>query len=447
MKNMAVIEQQNVYDAEFGALQERTAGADRWLRDLRERGMAGFKSLGFPTLKNEEWRFTNVEPIATTPFVLPMERADLSDRDLERFGFGGTSAARLVFIDGRYCPELSRAPRLGPGIQVASLGQALSDPRSIVRQYLGRSTQVDSDVFGALNSAFVEDGALVHIGRNVSLEAPIHLLFVSTAGAQSQMSHPRNLIIAEAGSRATVVENYVALDEGLYLSNTLTEAFVGIGAHLNHYLLERDSEQAYAVSTLHVTQERDSRFESHTALLGGAIVRNNVHAELNGTGGDSLINGLYLPRGTQHHDNHMRVVHAAERCASRQFYKGVLNDRARAVFTGRIVVHKAGQKTDAKQTNRNLLLSEEATVNARPQLEIYADDVKCTHGATTGQLDEDQLFYLRARGIDEDAARGLLVFAFAHESLDRMTVAPIRATLERLMLQRLPDGESLRKFI
>ena len=445
---MAVIEQQNVYYADFGGLQERTSPQNKWLQDLRESGMAGFRQLGFPTQKHEEWRFTNVQPIANTAFVLAEGRgAPVTHTQVEGMGFGGTSAARLVFVDGRFRGEFSRTDSLPDGIVIRPLSQAIADGEPLIRQHLGRYAQIEDDAFDALNTAFVEDGAFVHVSREATLDAPIHLLYISTAAGEPQASHPRNLILAEAGSAATVVENYVALGEGVYFSNAVTEVVVKANAQLHHYVLERESEQAYNISTLRVHQERDSRFESHTALLGGAIVRNNVHVELRGPGAHSVINGLYLPRGEQQHDNHMRVVHAAERCDSRQFYKGIINDKARAVFSGRIVVRPEGQKTDAKQSNRNLLLSTDATANARPQLEIYADDVKCTHGATTGYLDAEALHYLRSRGIDKDTARGLLVYAFAHESLERMTVEPIRQTLERLMMERLPQSQLLRKMI
>jgi Fe-S cluster assembly protein SufD len=445
--DVPVIEQQNVYYADFGGVQERTAADRKWLRDLRDGGMAAFRRLGFPTTKHEEWRFTNVQPIASTPFVLADGQAAVAPGDAERAGFGGASAARLVFVDGRYRPQLSRVRAVPEGVKVSSLGQALAAGDPVVRQHLGRYARAEDDAFDALNTAFIEDGAFIHIGREATLDAPIHLLYISTASEQPQATHPRNLIIAEPGSSATVVENYISLTDGVYFANAVTEVVVTPNAQLHHYLLERDSEQAYSICTLRVHQDRDSQFESHTALLGGAIVRNNVHVELRGPGCHSLINGLYLPRGEQQHDNHMRIVHAAERCDSRQFYKGIINDQAKAVFSGRIIVRPEGQKTDAKQTNRNLLLSTQATANARPQLEIYADDVKCTHGATTGHLDEEALHYLRSRGIDKDTARGLLVYAFAQESLERMTVEPIRKTLERLMIERLPQSQLLRKFI
>lgn len=444
---MAVIEQQNTIQEDFAALQDRCGHG--WLRDLRELGMESFNKLGWPTLKHEEWRFTDVRPIANTPFALPRESGVVSAAELDTIGFGGISKVRLVFVDGKYRADLSRLAALPPSVQAVSLVEAIASGDPTLRHHLDHVAHTEQDPFDALNTAFIEDGAFIHIGKNAQLDGAIHLLYVTTAkSAKPQAAcHPRNLIVADPGSKASVIEHYVALGDDVYFSNAVTEVLVHANAELHHYLMERESHRAYNISTLRVLQERDSRFESHTALLGGALVRNNVHVELRGTGCHSLINGLYLPTGTQHHDNHMRIVHGAERCDSRQFYKGVMSDKSSAAFSGRIVVEKGAQKTDAKQTNRNLLLSREATVNTKPQLEIYADDVKCTHGATTGQLDDEQLFYLRARGVSEEVAHGLLVYAFAHESLERMTLEPVRRKLEELMADRLPQPDLLRKLI
>jgi Fe-S cluster assembly protein SufD len=353
----------------------------------------------------------------------------------------------LVFIDGRFNAKLSRIGSLPSGVRIESLADAAANDDPVVCEHLGRYAKIEAEAFDALNSAFIEDGAFVHIAQGASLEAPIHFQFVCT-GSEPSAIHPRNLFVAERNARATIVENYVTLrEDAACFSNAVTEIVVAQDAGVQHYVLERESECAFNISTLRVQQAARSSFESHTALLGGRLVRNNVHVELTGEKADSLINGLYMPHNRQHHDNHMRVIHAAEGCDSRQFYKGVLNDYATAVFTGRIVVTPQGQKTDAKQSNRNLLLSPTASANTKPQLEIYADDVKCTHGATTGQIDENAMHYLRSRGIDRETARGMLVYAFAHESLDRMTIAPIRQALERAMLARLPQSVKLTKLV
>ena len=274
------------------------------------------------------------------------------------------------------------------------------------------------------------------------MEEPIYLLFVSTADDAPSMSHPRNLIVAEEDSQATFVEDYVSLDGGAVFCNTVTELVAGDHTVLSHYMIEREHKQAFNISTLRIQQGRSANVVSHSVLLGGALVRNNVHPVLAGEGGECLINGLFIGNGRQHLDNYMLVEHASPRCGSRQFYNGILDGHAHGVFHGRIIVHKDAQKTDAKQTNRNLLLSDDAQIDTKPQLEIYADDVKCTHGATIGQIEEDALFYLRSRGIDEVSARKLLLFAFASECLDRMKQGPVRKHVEGLINQlSVPDGQ------
>ena len=275
------------------------------------------------------------------------------------------------------------------------------------------------------------------VRRGTVLEAPIHLLFVSTANNVPSMSHPRNLLVFEDESQATIIEEYVSLGSGTVLSNSATELIAGENAIVSHYMIEREDREAFNISTLRIQQQRSANVASHSLLLGGGLVRNNVHPVLAGEGGECLINGLFVGNGGQHLDNYMHVEHASPHCSSRQFYNGILDDHAHGVFHGRIVVHKDAQKTDAKQTNRNLLLSDDAQIDTKPQLEIYADDVKCTHGATIGQIEENALFYLRSRGIEEISARRLLLLAFAAECLERMKAGPARTHAENLIHQHL----------
>ena len=304
---------------------------------------------------------------------------------------------------------------------------------------LGHYLNTQRDPFSALNTAFLEDGVYVHVAKSVVLEAPIHCLFISTAEATPTMTHPRNLIVAEPGSQLTVVEEYVSLPggDGKIFSNTATELVAGDNAVVSHFMIEREHVDAFNISTLRIEQGRNANVASHSVLLGGGLVRNNVHPVLNGEGGDCLINGLFAGTGRQHLDNYMLVEHAKPHCGSRQFYNGILGGHAHGVFHGRIIVHKDAQKTDAKQTNRNLLLSDEAQIDTKPQLEIYADDVKCTHGATIGQIEENSLFYLRSRGIGLEDARNLLTYAFAREIIDGVKVESVRAVLEGLVRERL----------
>ncbi len=441
---------------ETGHYQEAFAAFERaaekkgqeWLRPLRRAALARFVELGFPTTKDEDWRFTSVAPIARAAFELPAAGQDEPNPEaLLAFAFPGLASHQLVFVNGRFAPGLSTCSLLPAGVKVDSLAHALSKHRDLVEPHLARYADFQQDAFGALNAAFMEDGGFVHIPRGTVLAEPIHLLYVATAAGRPTVTHPRNLVVVEAECEAAILEDYVTLCDEAYFSNAVTEVVVGENSVVSHYLIERESLQAYNVSTLRVQQGRNSNVTSHSILQGGALVRNNVHPVLAGEGGECVINGLFMPTGRQHMDNYMKVEHASPHCSSRQFYKGILDGHSRGVFHGRIIVHKDAQKTDAKQTNMNLLLSEEAQIDTKPQLEIYADDVKCTHGATIGQIDEDAIFYLRSRGIAELAARSLLLYAFASESLQRMKIEPVRKHLEGLITEWLPlakSGEDVR---
>jgi Fe-S cluster assembly protein SufD len=422
------------YLESFTEFEKLAAGHDLpWLRKLRRDAFAHFCEAGFPTTHDEDWRFTNVSAIAQTAFRLTRNRrVRMSQQELEPYRVPGVSC-QLVFVNGRFARELSSLGKLPDGVKVSSLAGEISSNPGAIEPHFGRYLDIRRDAFCALNTAFGEDGAYVHIPRGTLVEEPIYLLFVSTANDAPAMSHPRNLMVAEENSQATFVEDYVSRDGGAVFCNTVTELVAGDHTVLSHYMIEREHKQAFNISTLRIQQGRSSNVVSHSVLLGGALVRNNVHPVLAGEGGECLINGLFIGNGRQHLDNYMLVEHASPRCGSRQFYNGILDDHAHGVFHGRIIVHKDAQKTDAKQTNRNLLLSDDAQIDTKPQLEIYADDVKCTHGATIGQIEGDALFYLRSRGIDEVSARKLLLFAFASECLDRMKQGPVRTHVEGLI--------------
>jgi Fe-S cluster assembly protein SufD len=440
-----VTQERDYYAKIFADFEKATAGNGQgWLQPVRRAAIARFTEVGFPTTRDEDWRYTNVAPLAQIAFQLTSDsRVELSPRAIEQFMLPGLGGIQLVFVNGRYAPSLSSPGSPGGGLTVRSLAQAIREDRDVLEQHLARYAGYHQDAFSALNTAFMEDGAFVHVARGRVIEEPIRVLFVSTATADPIATHPRNLIVMDEDSQAVILEDYVALDADVYFSNVVTEVVVGQNSVLTHYMIERESHQAFSVSTLRLEQGRSSNVTSHTVLLGGALVRNNVHPVLAGEGSECLINGLFMATGSQHMDNFMRVEHASPHCDSRQFYHGILDGRSHGVFSGRIIVHKDAQKTDAKQTNKNLLLSQEAQIDSKPQLEIYADDVKCTHGATIGQIDQDAIFYLRSRGIAEDAARALLLFGFAGECLERMKAEPIRRYLETLVAQWLPKGKIL----
>jgi Fe-S cluster assembly protein SufD len=433
---IAATEQLGTYLESFTEFQKRAAGRDLpWLQNLRESAFARFCEVGFPTTHDEDWRFTNVSPIAKTSFELSRD-ATVTKQEVKRLGVAGLGC-QLIFVNGQFSREFSAIGQLPAGVSVNSLAEEISANSNSVESHLGRYLDTHRDSFSALNTAFAEDGGYVHVRRGVVLTDPIYLLFISTANDKPLMSHPRNLIVIENEAQATIVEDYVSIGETAAFSNTATELIAGENAMVSHYMIEREHRQAFNISTLRIQQGRSANVSSHSVLLGGGLVRNNVHPVLAGEGGECLINGLFIGNGHQHLDNYMQVEHASPHCASRQFYNGILDDHAHGVFHGRIIVHKDAQKTDAKQTNRNLLLADDSRIDTKPQLEIYADDVKCTHGATIGQIEENALFYLRSRGIDEISARKLLLLAFANECLDRMAPGIARDHVENLIQAHL----------
>jgi Fe-S cluster assembly protein SufD len=431
------------YLAEFERF-ERSLNEPAGLTALRRQAIERFAELGFPTLRQEEWRLTNVAPVAQGAFRWPE-----SDPDTLAPGLLGAhifdAAARLVFVDGRFSSRLSSVGELPPGTIVASLAEVLAREPERLEPWLARFAKFDRHPFVALNTAFLRDGAFVYVPRG-AVTGPIHLLFLSSGDeGRPTLSFPRNLFVAGEGSQTAIVETYAG--EGSYFTAPVTELVAGPGAVIDHYKVQRESLGAFHLSTFQVQGERASVPSSHSISIGGALVRNDVNAVLDGEGIDCILNGLYFGDGRQVVDNHMRVEHAKPHCASHELYKGVLDGKSRAVFNGLIYVHKGAQKTDAKQSNRNLLLSRDAIANSNPQLEIFADDVKCTHGSTVGQLDEDAVFYLRSRGIGAEAARSLLTYAFASDIVERIKVEPVRRDLEEFLFARLPMGEVVRQAV
>jgi Fe-S cluster assembly protein SufD len=422
----------------------------KWLRAIADEALSRFSELGLPTMRDEEWRFTRIKPIAESAFRSPEQPEEnlVSPTQIEQFSIKGMTCSRLVFVNGYYMPGLSELRDLSKDVHVLPLSEAISSHSDLVAAHLARHAPYRDDAFTALNTASIAEGAFVHVPEGITVEHPIHVLNITASGDEPVIVHPRNLIVTGAKTRATIVEDYVALhgNEDVYFNNAVTEIIVGAEAKITHYLMERESTKAFNIQTLRIHQEEKSDFASHSLMTGGAIVRNNVNPHLAGENCHSLLNGLYLTRDKQHVDNHMRVEHAKPNCDSRQYYKGILNDKSTAVFSGRIIVDQVAQKTDAVQSNANLLLSDDARVNTHPQLEIYADDVKCTHGATIGELDEQAIFYLQTRGVNESVARGFLIYAFANESLERIDLEPIRKHMENVLFDRLPHGEDLRRI-
>ncbi|HVR29521.1 MAG TPA: Fe-S cluster assembly protein SufD [Thermoanaerobaculia bacterium] len=411
--------------------------------ELRARARKRFAVLGFPSVNDEEWRFTNVAPLVRRDFEPLLEPGTVTAADVEAASYPGCD--RLVFVDGRFSPEHSAIGALPAGVVAGSLGEALASGSEILEANLGRHTVVDHHAFTALNTALFVDGAFIVVPRGTVLERPIQIVNLASSAAAGRAVHPRHLIVALEASQASVVETYGG--SGEYFTGVVTELHAGDGSHLRHYRMQRESRGAYHFATIQGWLARSSVLASHNVSLGGRMVRNDVVALLDGEGAEGIFNGLYVAEADQFVDNHMRVEHVAAHCASHELYKGILDGRARAVFNGRIYVHKGAQKTDAKQTNRNLLLSRQALVNSNPQLEIFADDVRCTHGSTVGQLDADAIFYLRSRGIGAEAAKSLLTYAFASEVSQAIDYEPVRRDLEEFLFGRLAEGDVVRQAV
>ena len=415
------------------------ADGPEWLEPLRRTAAERFGHTGFPASRDEEWRFTPIAPIAQTNWrAAPPRPERLPAGSLDPFVFGHPEWSTLVFVNGSYSEALSSIAELPDGVTVTSLSQALRTDLPLLRSHLGQHAPMEGSPFTAVNAAAFRDGGVVHVPAAHDLTAPVHLVFVTTSEGAGAALHPRNLIVVERGARASVIESYVTLADGAaYWTNPVTEVSAEGGSWLEHTRIQRESERAFHVGLTHVDQRRDSHYRSFTLAMGAALSRHNLHVRLNDENIETLMYGLYLTRGEQVADNHTAIYHDRPNCRSWEVYKGVLDDRSRAVFNGKVFVRPEAQKTDAKQTNRNLLRSDLAKVDTKPQLEIFADDVKCTHGATVGRLDDIGLFYARSRGIPAAAAERLLTYAFAAEVIDEVALEPVRLELDRLVLERL----------
>jgi Fe-S cluster assembly protein SufD len=410
-----------------------------WLRDLRSRAVASVEAHGFPTTKNEDWHFTNPAPITEAEFE-PMQSAvgGLTTTDLAAIALVPADWTTLVFVNGRHAPHLSQVTGLPDGVRLMSLASAWHEEPTLVEQHLGQHAKFEDQAlaFTALNTALAQDGAYLSVAAGVEVAQPIHLLFVTDANAAGGVTHPRNLLVVGRHARITVVEQYVTTHNTRYLTNVVTEAAIGDGATLTHYKLQREGPQAYHVGHIESSLGRDAHYVSFAFSTGASLARSNIYTTLGGEGCGATLNGLYMLGDAQVSDHQTRIEHAQPNCYSREHYKGVLDDASHGVFNGKVYVHAIAQKTDGKQTNNTLLLSPDARIDTKPQLEIFADDVKCTHGATVGQLDDRMAFYLKSRGIGAAAARQLLTYAFAADVLETIELEPLRVALERLALER-----------
>jgi Fe-S cluster assembly protein SufD len=418
---------------------ENQSNHPAWLFPLRKAGIACFAEQGFPTLKDEDWRFTNVAPIASLPFkpMLDAARDQAASEILARAAFSKLGGSRLVFVNGHYAAELSAIGALPGGVKLSNLSAALAHDSALVEKHLGRYATGEGNAFAALNQAFFSDGAFIYVPGGVTIEEPIQLVFISTAKHAGETIHPRNLIIADANSHLTVLETYLSGGNAAYFTNAVTELVAGDNARIEHVKFQDEGAAAYHIATIQGQFGRTSRVNVHSFAMGAKLSRNNIRAKLAGEGLECILNGLYVTKDEQLADHHMIVEHAQPHCASHEYFNGILDDKSKGVFHGRILVRQIAQKTDAKQTNKNLLLSDDATADTKPQLEIYADDVKCTHGATIGQLNDESIFYLRSRGLGMDTARRMLIHAFAGEIIERIQCEGAREELDKLVWDRI----------
>jgi Fe-S cluster assembly protein SufD len=408
-----------------------------WLDRLRREALARFAEAGIPTRRDEEWKYTSLAALEKERFTALANGSErtVSRSEVDALAIEALHAHRLVFVDGAWAPALSQVGPLPPGAKLATLDQALAEGHASLEPLLMPAPNATPLAY--LNTAFMTDGLYLHLARGTVVERPIHLVFIATGMGRSL--HPRNVVIAAPGASATILEHYAG-GEASYLRNAVTQIVAAESAAIEHVKLQQEGGKSIHIGSIHAAQARASRFVSRSIALGAALARTDITTSFDAEGCEADLDGLYVVSGRQHVDHHTRIDHAQPRGTSRELYCGVLDGQSRAVFNGKVIVHPGAQKSDARQANHNLLLSRGAEVDAKPQLEIYADDVKCTHGATVGQLDAAQLFYLRSRGIDERAARGLLTHAFAREVIDRIRQAPLRERVGRLLLDRLPRG-------
>jgi len=430
------------YISKFDQFEKSLNGQkEQSVHQLRKKAFNTLVETGFPTSRDEEWRFTNINPILENNYeqILADDKVPISKEEVEPFLYKEWSGPQLVFIDGIFSDLYSTTGKRQNGITVTHLASAMSSDQDELISTFGHYETFKENAFSALNTAFLNDGAVVKIEENAIIIEPVHLVYISSNRKKAQVSHPRNLIILGENSQATIVESFNSLDNHKYFNNVVTEISIEANAKLNHIRIQNESQNAFHIGNVFVEQKQDSNYLSTSIVFGGLIARNNIYANLNGEGIESTLNGLYMGHGDQLIDNHTFLDHVKPHCNSNEIYQGILTGSANGVFSGKIMVHPDAQKTDAKQSNNCLLLSEEADINSKPQLEIYADDVRCTHGATVGQLNEEAIFYLRSRGISNQQAKNILTYAFAEQVIEGVNIRSVRDQVDKLLLDRLKE--------
>jgi Fe-S cluster assembly protein SufD len=429
-----LVKSENSYQAAFRSVRESSPTV-AWLELVRNSAMDRFEQLGFPSVNDEDWKYTNLATLAKEEFV-PVTSDSGKAFPLDHFAYPETAEAHLVVVDGFLHEDLSTKTGLGDVVAI-DLFSAVEDARynKIVRKYFARNAGYHNNGLTALNTAFLQSGVFLWIPKNVKLERPLQITFV--ADAENGASFPRLLVVAEENSSATVIESFASTNGGKYFTNAIAEIVLKDGAQLEHYRVQRESNNAYHVSTTSAELGRASRYDTTSINLGAKLSRHDVSVVMDHEGAETAVDGLYMVGADQHSDTHSVIDHKQPHCTSHQLYKGILDGNGRAVFNGKVFVREGAQKTDAQQTNKNLLLSDKARVDTKPQLEIYADDVKCAHGAAVGQIDPEELFYLETRGIGPELGRSLLTYGFAEEVIGKIKIDSIRAQLDEFVLRQL----------
>ncbi|OGU82769.1 MAG: Fe-S cluster assembly protein SufD [Ignavibacteria bacterium RIFOXYA2_FULL_35_9] len=418
-------------------------GKAKPVHELRRSAISKFSELQFPTTRDEEWKYTNISPLLKHDFVPVQKSAEDYEFEVNHFLFDKMEHSLIVFINGMYSSGLSKIKDLPKGVVVKSLSEAIKEDNPIVKRHLGQYADFKNHIFTSLSAAFVQDGAFIYIPDGKVVEDPIHILFLTISDNQKILVQPRNLFVAGKNSQFTIIEHFASTsDEDIYFTNSVTEIVTEENAFVDHLKVQEESKKAFHIGRMDVHQERNSNFVSHLISFGAAISRNDFNSRFNDDGGESMLNGLFLIEGTQLFDAHTLIDHAKPHCNSHEHYKGILMGSSRGVFNGKVIVRKNAQMTNAFQENNNIILSDDALVNTKPQLEIFANDVKCSHGATIGQLDNDAMFYLKTRGIGVDRAKAILIHAFASDVVRYIKVNAVREYIESILKKKFHEDQS-----
>jgi Fe-S cluster assembly protein SufD len=406
------------------------------IHGIRKEAISNFSKLDFPNTKDEEWKYTNISPLLKYNFKPATTKPEVFADQVNKFLFDKLEHSLLVFINGQFEEKLSKIKDLPEGVIAGSIAKAIKEKSPVVEKHFGKYSDSKNQIFTALSTAYTKDGAFVFIPEGKIVEGPVHILFLTSSGDENILSQPRNLFVAGKNSQVTIIEHFSSLDQSIYFTNSVTEIVAEENAIVSHIKLQEESKKAFHIGRMEVEQERASNFTSYAISLGGDISRNDFNCTFNDEGGESTLNGLFLLNGNQLFDVHTLIDHAKPHCNSHEHYKGILDDKSRGVFNGKVMVRKDAQKTNAFQENNNIILSNDALVNTKPQLEIFADDVKCSHGATIGQLDDDSMFYLKSRGIGEETAKTILIHAFASDVVQTIKIKAVKDYIEEILTQR-----------